>query len=91
MTQRTVEIFSVGCPACEETIQLVKAIACSSCDVTVLEMRTASVAVRAKTLGIRAVLAIAVNGQLVACCADRGPDETTLRAAGLGQWSGEVL
>ena len=38
MTQRTVEIFSAGCPACDETVQLVRAIACPSCDVAVLDM-----------------------------------------------------
>jgi glutaredoxin 3 len=36
-TKRTIAIFSAGCPACEETVTLVNRIACSSCDVTVLD------------------------------------------------------
>ncbi len=36
--KRRIEIFSAGCPACEETIQMVNALACPSCDVQVLDM-----------------------------------------------------
>jgi glutaredoxin 3 len=84
-TKRTIEVFSAGCPACEETIQLVNRVACPSCEVTVLDMRTPSVARRAESLGIRSVPAVVINGQLAACCAMRGPEEAVLRAAGLGQ------
>ena len=42
-TKRTIEIFSAGCPACEETITLVNRIACPSCDVTVLDMHNPEV------------------------------------------------
>ena len=83
-TTRTIEIFSAGCPACEETIQLVNRVACPSCDVSVLDMRDAEVAARAKKLGIRSVPAVLIDGELAGCCAGRGPDEATLRAAGLG-------
>jgi hypothetical protein len=41
--------------------------------------------VRAKSLGIHSVPAVVIDGTLAACCAGRGPDEATLRAAGLGQ------
>jgi glutaredoxin 3 len=82
---RTIEIFSAGCPACEDTIALINRVACSSCEVTVLDMHTPEVASRAKRIGIRAVPAVVINGQLAECCAGRGPDEQTLRTAGLGQ------
>jgi glutaredoxin 3 len=82
---RTIDIFSAGCPACEDTIELVNRVACPSCDVTVLDMRDPEIARRAKSLGIRTVPAVVINGQLADCCAGRGPDEQTLRAAGLGQ------
>ena len=86
MTQkRRIEVFSAGCAVCEETIQLVNSIACASCEVTVLDMRDASVAKRAKTLGIRSVPAVVVNGQLAGCCVERGVQTDTLRAAGVGQ------
>lgn len=83
--KRKIEIFSAGCPVCEETINLVHRIACASCEVEVLDMRRTEVATRAKRLGIRSVPAVAINGQLADCCAGRGPDEKTLRAAGIGQ------
>jgi hypothetical protein len=83
--KRTIEIFSAGCPACEEAVELVNRVACPSCDVTVLDMRHPDVASRAKRLGIRSVPAVVIDGRLADCCAGRGPDEQTLRAAGLGQ------
>ena len=44
--KRTIEIFSAGCPACEETIELVNQVACPSCEVTVLDMKQLDVASR---------------------------------------------
>jgi glutaredoxin 3 len=83
--KRTIEIFSAGCPACEDTIELVNRVACPSCEVTVLDMKQPDVASRARRLGIRSVPAVVINGQLADCCAGRDTDEETLRAAGLGQ------
>ncbi len=84
-TKRHIEVFGAGCPACEETIELVNRVACPSCEVSVLDMKKAEVASRAKALGIRSVPAVVIDGRLADCCAGRGPDETTLRDAGLGQ------
>jgi glutaredoxin 3 len=84
-TKRTIEIFSAGCPACEEAIQLISQLACPSCEVTILDMKNPDVASRAKRLGIRSVPAAVINGTLADCCAGRGLDEQVLRAAGLGQ------
>lgn len=84
-TKRKIEVFSAGCPACQETVKLVQQIACPSCDVSVLDMNDAGVAQRTKGLGIRSVPAVVINGKLADCCTGRGPDEATLRAAGLGQ------
>ncbi len=86
-TKRKVEIFSAGCPACESAIDLVNRLACPSCEVTVLDMNDINVAKRARDLGVRSGPAIAINGQLAACCtgASTGIDEAVLRAAGLGQ------
>jgi glutaredoxin len=83
--KRTIEIFSAGCPACEDTIGLVNRMACPSCEVTVHDMKQPDVASRAKRLGIRSVPAVVINGQLADRCAGQGPDEETLRTAGLGQ------
>ncbi len=83
--KRKIEVFSAGCPACDEVVALVQGLACPSCAVDVLDMRDIEVAKRAKALGVRSVPAVAINGQLAGCCTGRGVDEATLRAAGLGQ------
>ena len=82
---RTVEVFSAGCPACNNTIELVMRIASPSCEVRVLQMNNAFVARRAKELGIRTVPAVVVDGELASCCRGVGPTEEDLRAAGIGQ------
>ena len=84
-TSRKIEVFTAGCPVCDDTVAKVKAMACPSCEITVLDMREADTARRARELGVRSVPAIAVDGRLADCCAGRGPDEAALRAAGLGQ------
>lgn len=84
-TKRQIEVFSAGCSACDDAVKMVNDIACPSCDVTVLDMNDANVASRAKSLGIRSVPAVVIDGKLADCCTGRGPDEATLRAAGLGQ------
>lgn len=83
-TKRNVEVFSAGCVVCAETVDMVKRLTCPSCELTVLDMNEPAVAQRAKTLGIRSVPAVVIDGKLAGCCAGRGPDEVTLRAAGLG-------
>jgi len=83
--KRLVEVFSAGCPACQPTVELVKRIACPSCDVQVLDMHNPEVATKAKAYGIARVPAVAINGKLAGCCsAGQAPDERTLRAEGLG-------
>ncbi len=82
--KRKIEVFSAGCPVCEDTINLVNKTACPSCVVSILDMKNPEVAERAKSLGIRSVPAVVINGKFADCCAGRGPDETTLKAAGLG-------
>jgi len=85
MATRIVEVFSAGCSVCSETIEMVQQAACPSCEVTVLDMREPDVARRAKDLGIRSVPAVVIDGKLADCCSERGVDEATLRAAGLGR------
>lgn len=83
--KRQIEIFSAGCPVCDETIELVNRIACASCEISVLDMHDKQVAARAEKLGIHSVPAVAINGKLADCCSGRGVDEKTLRDAGIGQ------
>ncbi len=84
-TKRKVEVFSAGCPACQTTIEFVNRLACSSCEVSILDMNDVEVAKRARNLGVRSVPAVAINGQLASCCSGAGVEERALRTAGLGQ------
>ncbi|MCA1623925.1 MAG: thioredoxin family protein [Acidobacteria bacterium] len=82
--KRRIEIFSAGCSVCDETIALVKQIACPSCDVEILDMRETEAAEKAKQYGIQSVPAVVVDGKLADCCAGRGVDLDSLRNAGVG-------
>ena len=83
--KRKIEIFSAGCPVCQETINLINRIACPSCDVTVLDMTDSAVADRAKTLAVRSVPAVVIDGKVADCCTGPGITEAALRAEGIGQ------
>lgn len=83
--KRKIEIFSAGCSVCNEAVEMIKRNACRDCEVSVLDMQDSVVADRAKDLGVRSVPAVIIDGKLADCCAGRGPDETILRSAGLGQ------
>jgi len=84
-TKRQVEIFSAGCPVCQETIDLVNEMACPSCEISILDMQDQTVAERARTLGVTSVPAVAIDGQLADCCAGHGVDKNSLPRSGIGQ------
>ena len=86
--ERRIEVFSAGCLACDETIVMVNELACPSCTVKVLDMKDPAVAKRAKSIGIRTVPAVLIDGKLADCCVRRGPDLAIVQAAGLGQLLG---
>lgn len=81
--KRKVEIFTAGCVCCEEAVELVKNIACDSCELEVLDMRQDSTVQRARELGVSRVPSVAIDGMLAECCKG-GISEQTLRAAGVG-------
>ena len=83
--KRRVEIYSAGCTACREAEELVRRLSCPSCELQVLDMKDEAVARRARELGIRSVPAVVVDGKVADCCTGRGPDEVTLREAGIGK------
>jgi len=85
MKRRTIEIFTAGCPACEEAVKLVQSIICPSCDLQVLDMRNDKAAQeRAKQYGVRRVPAVVVDGRLADCCQQGAVDASTLRSLGVG-------
>lgn len=85
MAERQVEVFSAGCPVCEPVVQLVNELACPDCEVTVLDLRDADAAAKASAYGVKTVPAVAVNGQLVSCCDNPGPDRESLLSGGIGR------
>lgn len=84
-TKRKIEVFSAGCPVCEDVVNLINQLACPSCEVTIHAMTDIHVAERARKLGVKSVPAVVINGELASCCAGSGINEHTLRAMGLGQ------
>lgn len=79
-----IEIFSAGCQTCKTSIETVRRLAADTHEVEVLDMHQPDVAKRAEGYGIKSVPAVVIDGQLASCCAGRGVDEATLRAAGVG-------
>jgi glutaredoxin 3 len=62
--KRKVEIFSAGCPLCEEVIDVVRREAGPSFEVIVRNMMDARTLARAKELDIRSVPAVVIDGKL---------------------------
>lgn len=82
MNQRQVEIFTADCPLCSETVKLVKELACSSCQVSVYDLREPADLAKAERYGINGVPAIAIDGRLMLT---GKPNTDQLQAIGIGQ------
>ncbi len=66
MKKRLIEIFTAGCPLCEETMTLVKK-AVSACGCEVVERRCSGTECcePARRYGIRAMPTVVVDGEIV--------------------------
>lgn len=84
MSKRTFEIFSAGCPLCDEVVAAVREAACPSCEVSVSDLRDPAVAERARGYGVASAPAVVVDGKLADCC-QGGVSLERLRELGLGQ------
>jgi glutaredoxin 3 len=83
--KRKIEIFTAGCPICDEQVEKVKALACSSCKVETLNVKTDSDSLkRANDYNIKSLPAVAINGKLADCCSNKGIDMEILKSLGLG-------
>ncbi len=87
--KRKIEIFTAGCPVCEDTIKQVQEAACSCCDVVVYDLNkgceTDECRDKAKAYGVKSLPAVAIDGKLASCCCNNGVDMETLKQAGLGR------
>ena len=86
--KRKVEVFTAGCPVCDKTVELVKSLACPSCEVIVYDLNkgceTNECREKAEKYGVTRLPAVAVNGVLLECCKTGAISEDALRAAGIG-------
>ncbi|MEP6601957.1 MAG: glutaredoxin [Nitrospirota bacterium] len=89
MTKRYVDVFTGGCPICDEAVNVVKSVACPNCDVQMYDSREGSSTnegrEKARQYGITAVPAAAVNGVLLDSCRRGTITASSLREAGIGQ------
>lgn len=87
--KRKIELFTAGCAVCEPVVEMVKAMACSSCEVVIYNLsqpcETKECLEKVKTYGIKALPAIAVNGKLLSCCQNKGISDEELQNAGIGK------
>ena len=79
--KRHIEVFSAGCPLCREVEEMVRSLDCDNCRITVRHMNDPADATRAKELGVATVPAVAIDGQLAACCSSQGPKAEIIKAA----------
>jgi len=87
MQKRTVEVFTSGCPICESTVDLVKSLACPSCEVIIYDLTkdpNKEVQHKATLYGIKRIPAVVVAGKLLECCEMSSVSEDILVQAGVG-------
>lgn len=87
--KRRVDVFTAGCPLCQDAVRLVTSLACPSCEVQVYNLwegcATNECREKAARYGVTAVPAVAVNGVLLDCCLREPITADRLIAAGISQ------
>lgn len=87
--KRQIEVFTANCPVCEPVVKTVKEMACDSCEVIIYDLNAqcdSKVCVdKMKEYNVTSLPAVAVNGQLLSCCKDKGVSKEELAKAGVGQ------
>ena len=90
MAKRIVEIFTAGCPLCDETVKLVRELACDNCEVLLYDLHSGSTTNQCREkvaqYGIHRVPAVVVDGKLAECCSSQQSiSHEALVATGIGQ------
>lgn len=90
MAKRLVEVFTAGCPLCDESVKLVRRLAGDNCEVKVWDLRqgcaTNECREKVQQYGIQRVPSVVVDGKLAQCCTNQQPiTREALVAAGIGQ------
>lgn len=79
-----IEVFTAGCPLCEEALKTVRETACPNCEVTVYNLNDGQGKAEAERYGVTRVPTVVVNGKIAGCCEGSGVNADDLRAAGVG-------
>lgn len=86
--KRKVEVFTAECPVCEPAVDLVRKVACSSCEIIIYDLREGCITNECRDkvnlYGITRLPAVAVNGNLLECCKVGQISEQELVSAGIG-------
>jgi glutaredoxin len=87
MSNRKVEVFTAGCPLCEDAVRMVRELVCECCDLEIIDLNKGcrSCLNRASAYGIHHVPAVVVNGKLVGGSVQQPITREALVAAGIGQ------
>lgn len=89
MAKRLVEVFTAGCPVCDETVKLVRELACQNCEVQIYDLRdeaTHEGREKVNQYGIRRIPTVVVEGKLAECCSNQqAVSREALIAAGIGR------
>jgi hypothetical protein len=83
--RRKVEVFTAGCPVCQGVVETVKEFACTHCELIFYNLNNNEGVEQAKSYGVTAVPAVAINGALLECCKRKPITKEDLQAAGLGE------
>lgn len=72
LNKRKIEVFTASRAVCEPVVEMVKSMACNSCEVVIYNLSqpcdTKECLDKVNTYVIKALPAIAVNGKLLSCC-----------------------
>lgn len=87
--KRQIEIFTAGCPVCEQTVKMVQELACKNCEITIYDLvkqrEDKTCITKVKEYDIQRIPAVAVNGKLLSCCKTNAISREALIKAGVGQ------
>ena len=87
-TKRKVEVFTAGCPVCEDAVKLVEELACKDCEIIVYNLNelceSDECLEKIKTYNITRVPAVTVDGRLADCCKVGPVTSEGLKAARVG-------
>lgn len=85
MPKRKIEIFTAGCPVCDEQVTRVKEAACPSCDIEILNVKDNKDALdRSRRYNIKSLPSVVIDGKLADCCTTSGVNLDVLKRLGLG-------